>query len=201
VFLRLAKWSDWPPICHITTTSNVFAVYWTVGYFEVVDETVRPVRLGAEIGRSENRHIRNRFFAIVDRSGLKLFNTTSAPNLQNPTYPNDQRTLAGTDQPMYVSPFSGTLSNGQAWSITPGMLLEIDSGASEEVVVVKTVNGVSPNQYFTADFTMPHNSGVPIICRGNPGPKANVNNASGPYSVPYNPRQDTGVVLHMSVIQ
>jgi hypothetical protein len=62
---------------NITTTSNVFGVWWTAGYFEVVDETVRPARLGKEIGRDENRQIRRRFFAIVDRSGMKLFNTTA----------------------------------------------------------------------------------------------------------------------------
>jgi hypothetical protein len=62
---------------NITTTSNVFGVWWTVGYFEVVDESVRPAKLGKEIGRAENRHIRHRFFALVDRSGLELFRTTS----------------------------------------------------------------------------------------------------------------------------
>ena len=63
---------------NMTTTSNVFAVYWTVGFFEVTDETVQPPRLGQEIGRSENRNIRHRFFAIVDRSGMQLINTNSA---------------------------------------------------------------------------------------------------------------------------
>jgi hypothetical protein len=74
---------------NITTTSNVFGVWWTAGYFEVVDESVRPARLGKEIGRDENRHIRHRFFAVVDRSGMQLFNTTAVASslTQGPSVP------------------------------------------------------------------------------------------------------------------
>jgi hypothetical protein len=205
---------------NITTTSNVFGVWWTVGYFEVVDESVRPARLGQEIGRNENRHIRHRFFAIVDRSGMQLFNTTSTKAVTGTTSPWNPAQLyapgnvvvfngtnyvciqantgnaptnaafwsnAVAPAAMFFNPVSGTTSGGVPVALQPGMLVEIDAGTvNAEVVAVTSVAGNS----FTGNFTMPHAAGVKIVCRGNPGPQAN-----------YNPRHDTGVVLHLTVIQ
>lgn len=205
-----------------TTTSNAFAVWWTVGYFEVVDESVKPVRLGAEIGRDQNRHVRQRFFAVVDRSGMELFRTTTGtaitvntanalPQPMTVSYNAanvsvmGRTTAAWNTTQNYVS--GDTVSQGPAayfciqantgalpatspafWQpiLQPGMLLEVGTPGATEVVAVKLVTGNT----FTADFMMSHPANSPIVCRGNPGPQT-----------AYSPRQDSNVVLHLSVIK
>jgi hypothetical protein len=72
---------------NLTTTTDTFAVYITVGFFEVTNTpnsstdatAVRP-QLGKELFKDMPGDFRQRYFAVVDRSNLSL--DPSDPNLQ-----------------------------------------------------------------------------------------------------------------------
>jgi hypothetical protein len=167
---------------NVTTRSNVFAVWVTVGFFEVKDETTRPIKLGAEIGRLENRHIRHRFFAIVDRSDMRVLNLISQNVVPPP--PQGQTTtltLTSTTGNLTFTTVSGsqmTVQLGDVFTIDPNL-------PSEETLVVSSVTANS----FTATCRKGHAAGATVTFRGHPGPWPN-----------YNPRLDRAVVPYFSVI-
>jgi hypothetical protein len=166
----------------VTTRSNVFAVWLTVGFFEVNDATTTPMRLGEEFGRAENRHVRHRMFAIVDRSQLvQIF-----PALGRT--PITSATPIPTPGPATVVPSAmGDSASGATWSIRSGTVLRVrgptPTGPIREESVVVTAAG--PN-WFTATFAGTYPRGLTSISAyGNPGPRAVLGTPDGPALVPY----------------
>ena len=184
-----------------TTRSNVFAVWMTVGFFEVTNtpssaymatsgpDFSAPPILGAEIGKAENRNIRHRMFAIVDRTNLQIFQTTSTAAIvvprvgtasTSPITPMGQLTTTVT----LASTSSTVAQSGFQWSLQPGSVLTYDPNTDTEETVV-----VQPG--LTATFFRNHSANCIVIGRGNPGPSS---------LVPYNPRNDPLVVPHFAII-
>jgi hypothetical protein len=168
---------------NITTRSNTFAVWVTVGFFEVVDDTTVPPKLGAEIGRDQGRHVRHRFFAIVDRSNLQLWETFSqnANPITLPA-PPAQQLVTGviTIDPTQIQGFaSGVLQ--------VGMPLYIDVGQNQEkVIVTKIAQNANPAlQDLTVIFTKNHAARFLVRAFGNPGPQPRFRPANHPEIVRY----------------
>jgi hypothetical protein len=203
---------------NFTVRSNVFAIWLTVGFFEVEDESSIPVKLGAEIGRSENRHIRHRMFAIVDRTNLQMGNTTLKPPRPgvdgvtitvNPgetvnTQPNflevdingAQGILNLPDDPATGFPTGINATTGLRWQVMPGTMLTVNPNTNgEETVTVYqkgTFAGGQPRlqaRFFRNHGNRTALTNAAVIIRGNPGPWAR-----------YNPRGNTTVVPYFAVI-
>ena len=217
---------------NLTTRSNVFAVWLTVGFFEVVQDTdaqgnpIYPVKLGAEIGRSENRNKRHRMFAIVDRSNLRVplsgppafteatpvfLRATSAvsvpPSSRSPLpYPNLTQVTVSVDA------LSGTYE-GLSWQITPGTQMLVDVGLDPT-----TPPGVGIDPYAppaAANTRLPHQELVTVTSVGNntftaqfsyPHPAGFVINLNARPGNPgpqpsYDPQRDTAVVRYLSIIE
>jgi hypothetical protein len=204
---------------NVTTRSNVFAVWITVGFFDYDPNTGQ---IGAEIGRSEGRHVRHRLFSIVDRSQARCFSTATTAAITAGSPNTSNGSLGYTLQPLNLNTTAVTdtiskqthqvIRNGNTgmnWVIRspnpalvqPLILVYQPGNANEEIVtavpVAITVAGGGTEYQLQARFTLNHSvtSGTTttagtVQCFGNPGPWTR-----------YDPRKDnTGVVLHYSII-
>ncbi len=99
---------------NITLRSNCFAVWLTVGFFEV-DEATMTIK--KEIGREENRQVRHRMFAIIDRTNLL---TPVPPNiLSGDTFRPIRRPLARRsrkESKLATRHFRWARRNGDQWA-------------------------------------------------------------------------------------
>ncbi len=193
---------------NVTTRSNVFAVWVTVGFFEVIQDTdsttgqpIRPVKLGAEIGKAENRQIRHRMFSIVDRTALTvpsaiglLARDITAPGLQSvqmDRVTNNEIPIGPTPPIGPIDATGRTAPQKMSWTLQPGDVVVVGEGTpNQETVTISAVN--LQNRTITADFTRPHASletktvSVHVV-PGNPGPVARFNPRDRIYEevVPY----------------
>jgi len=183
---------------NVTTRSNVFAVFLTVGFFQVTDTTKTPVVLGPEVGAATQQTVRHRMFAIVDRTPLAL-----GPKLATGQSPVQVTPGVPTPQTVQVDNLSGVTANNVPWQIQPptqtqptvptqlpvtlaqGSTLVVDSGANQETVIVTAVN--TARNTFTASFIRNHQPGFGITIPGNPGPQPGFDQHNQDYSqvVPY----------------
>jgi hypothetical protein len=180
---------------NVTTRSNTFAVFLTVGFFECDDSTL-PVKLGAELGRDQNRQVRHRMFAIIDRTQLQraqTLYTTTATSSTNAAFGPGQATLKLQPLAGSTNPLSGTTNQGYKWNIVPGTVLTItdSNGANAETVVVTSLAGAT-NDSIVATFynTTQHTPTVTVTMQGNPGPRQ---------QTPFNPH-NSSLIAHFSII-
>ncbi len=143
---------------NITTRSNTFAIWCTIGYFEVTNPgpysaANRPL-LGAELDLDVGANIRHKFFAIVDRTNLSVMGDPSGRILQGPkpvflsyepipSDPSDlrsvdpdttsQRTIVVRVPALAAVPNGvGGLYDGSPWTIQRNDILTIDVGLNQE---------------------------------------------------------------------
>jgi hypothetical protein len=208
---------------NVTTRSNVFAVWITIGFFDYDPNTGK---LGAEIGRSEGRNVRRRLFAVVDRSNALAFSTTTTQAI-TPSLPMQQGTQAGsmafgmqsvaltTTGPAAGDPNSAqVVSNGLTgmnWAIsTTGqatsllaqtlvqpLVLVYEPGTTNEETVVATQVAVPIPKTTPQQYIFQLQAA--FTKQHNQGVTVQCYGHPGPWTR-YDPRQDPGEVLHYSII-
>jgi hypothetical protein len=181
---------------NVTTVSHTFAVWVTVGYFEVEAELPTTVpgvnftRLGREYYREVPGDTRFQFFAIVDRSmiavdpGSYLAFRNGTGNLSHAQQPPFFTTLeanapAGINTLQIYAPGDAGWNQGQPVPLTPGQLLAVGIGAAMDIVPIQAVGPVQPNGTVGVTLGAPlshtHYVGdcVSNVIPANPGPQPN----------------------------
>ncbi len=186
---------------NVTTVSHTFAVWVTVGYFEVEQELPTTVpgvnftRLGREYFREVPGDTRFQFFAIVDRSLIAVdpasyvafrsgTGSLSLPQQQAPFFTTlEANAPAGSNTLRVYAPQSSGWYQGQPVPIiNPGQFLAVGTGSAVEIVQVQsapqangdvTVTAVWPTAGPTLSFHHYQGDCVSNVVPANPGPQPN----------------------------
>jgi hypothetical protein len=194
----------------ITTRSNSFAVWVTVGYFPVTNAAqlspgqtqngfgLPTIQLGPEITDPVTGLVtRHKMFAVLDRSALTFL--TGQPNLPGPApifiygRNTNQNNLVPTT--LQVDGLSGQ-SEGVSFTIGKGTTLIIDEGRENEEQVTVMGTGTQGGQpTIQIQATKQHSLIMPITLAdrrmGNPGPQPGN----------FDPRTVGGVVKYYRLVQ
>jgi hypothetical protein len=178
-------------IGNTTSRSNCFAVWVTVGFFEVVSEQGNPTTAAPKyiLGKEMQPRTRRRMFSLVDRTMLEAWrvqlvtsNNDLAPRanvdqqsglLLNPVViPLDKLAYNGPAGLAYLSTGSVFQSlTGKSYPVALGSVLTIDpNNFNEETVEVEDLTPFGNLGKIGIVARKPHGANPFICSRGNPGP-------------------------------
>lgn len=194
---------------NLTTTTDTFAVYMTVGFFEVTNSPPYNVNnrpaLGKELFKDMPGDLRQRFFAVIDRTNLTIDGSDPSFRTQGPkpfitelvsampagTSPQFQATqqIRIIAQPGTAGTSLTVNFEGQAFTVGNGTVLRLGTGAKAERVTV-VVNGANPISHDLATGIgtlsvtrvaaqaaehLPGDRVMNDVIPGNPGPQSTFN--------------------------
>ena len=153
-----------------TTRSNCFAVWVTVGFFEVVSEDGIPGQYTQKyiLGKELQPRARKRFFSLIDRTQLEVWSKTVDSG--RPSFTGDVSLGSLGLGSTLLSPVTGKtypIIPSNAGSGIQATILTINPGTfSEETVEVEDIPMIGIGIRLKNTHTVPFQ----IINRGNPGP-------------------------------